>query len=402
MSANSPERFNWNDRQLEDRAKALALRLEGTQQADSYRERRESVLIAVQVALLLLLATTADYVTGPAIIAAAFYVFPVGLAGWRRGPGAGLAAAALAALLNITTEWMHPARPLPNSLVLINQFLHTVILMTIGGLAGLLGEQQHAIAQQRDQITRVVRQLEEDIRAARAIQELLISAPPLLPGVEIGTYLQPARILVGDAIELSLSPEGRLVFVVADVSGKGVPAALAGAALIGMLEDARARYHSPAGTLRYLNQRLVGRLPGEMFVTLFYALLDPERATLTYASAGHDPALLFRRCGGVAELLPTGMVLGVLPDARFEERTLSLAPGDLLFGYTDGITDVPQPTGERLGLERLLALVASSMSLSCPELVRSVARQAIGDEAQPIQDDISLVVVRYLGPPGAG
>lgn len=353
------------------------------------------VRAAVQVALLLGLAAVVDYLIGPASGATRFFVFPVAFAGWKWGWKGGLSAALLAAALDLGVG----LSSFPSGrLVLINQLLNLPAFVAAGGLAAFFGRQQRVVREERDQLASLRLELDESIRAARQIQELLTGPVPVHPSVEVGMLVEPARILGGDTADVSLSADGRLAIAIADVSGRGIPAALASAALIGMLEDAPARYRSPAETLRYLNERLAGRLPEEMFITMFYALLDLERGELTYANGGHDPPFLLSRAGTIEELTLGGMALGINGDQEFEERTLVMRPGDLLFCYTDGITDLRQPTGERLGADRLRALVAGGASLPCPELVNWVMSHAfVGEPVEP-HDDITLVAARYRGP----
>lgn len=272
------------------------------------------------------------------------------------------------------------------------------LLIAVGWVALRLSRQQQSLSEQRDELARLNTHLEEDMRAAREIQELLLAPPPEHHAVEIGIYTQTARILGGDTADLALSPETgagrRMAVTVADVSGKGSPAALAGAVLVGMLDDAPARYTSPAETLSYLNERLAARLPDGLFVTLFHAVLDLDAGVLTYGNAGHDLPLLIRASGAMQELETTGMALGVMADAEFEERTVCLSAGDLLFCYTDGVTDHRAASGERFGRERLLAVLQAGASMPGPELVRTIAGKATGDEE--LQDDVTLVAVRYL------
>ena len=176
------------------------------------------------------------------------------------------------------------------------------------------------------------------------------------------------------------------------------PAALAAAVLVGLLEDAPGRYRSPAETLHYLNSRLAERLPNTSFVTMFYALLDLRTGEMSYSSAGHDPAILFRADGRFEALPATGMVLGVTPAAEYREEKRTLAPGDLVFSYTDGLTDMRNEVGDRLGFERARYLVATRAKLPCSELVEAVVRAA-RDETATAPDDIMLVATRYLGAP---
>jgi len=350
----------------------------------------------VWVVLLLLAATVADYLTGPDINASAFYVLPVAWAGLRRGERIGIVAAFGAVLLNVITEHSHEAQTRATSTLLVNQAARMVVLVGAGAISGRLGGHQRSLTQQRDMMVAVNQQLETEQRDARALQELLIGPLPVHPAVDLGLHVATARILGGDAPDVKLGPGQQLAIALADVSGKGSPAALAGAVLLGLLDDAPDRFEAPGATLEYLNERLETRLPEDMFVTLFYGVLDLTQGRLTYASAAHDPPLVIRASGDVEELPGTGIPLGVFPGQSYSQVTVDLGSGDLLFCYTDGVTDIPQESGDRLGIDRLRVLVRERSGRPCPELVRSVAERATRG-ATEIPDDITLLAVRYLG-----
>jgi len=275
-----------------------------------------------------------------------------------------------------------------------------------------LGRQQRSLAQQRDQlaadrdqiaaqrteVTALHRRLEEDLQAARILQQVLTGSPPTHPAAEIHSSLQAARILGGDTLHLSLGPEEQLAIALADVSGKGSPAALAGAVLVGLLEDAPDRYGSPARLLRYLNDRLESRLPEEMFVTLFYGVLDLRTGTLTYASGAHEPPVLLRAEGQVEKLEAGGFPLGVFPHAEYEGFAVELRPGDAIFCYTDGLTDQVRADGTRIGEEGLHELLAENAQLPCADLLPLTLQRAAGGSTT-LGDDVTVVAVRFLGTP---
>ncbi len=355
-----------------------------------------------QVLALLIAALIADYGTGPFVNAAAFYVFPVALAGWNGGGRVGAVVAAIATGVNALTEWSHPSHPIPEVAIAASAVLRGMVLVVVGMLSAFVARQQKLILEQRDQLAGLYRRLEGEMQATRTIQDLLMLPPPSHPAYEAAVTVQPARILGGDVAALFFNADGRLAVLVADVSGKGGPAALAGAVLIGLLDHAPERSTSPAETLRYLNTRLVERLPDEMFVTLFYGLLDLTRGELTYASAGHEESFLVRASGEVEMLTSTGMVLGVLDDSGVDEAHVSLRPGDLFFAFTDGATDVRVSETDRLGMEGLRQAVLRHAQLPCEALLDELRRTVFSDPAQAA-DDITLLAVRYAGPePGSG
>lgn len=354
----------------------------------------------VFIGFLLAVATVVDYLTGPAVTPAALYLLAVVTAAWQRGIVAGLLVALLAGALNILANRPHPISPLGNITLPLNLSFGFLALVGAAWLGAMAGRQQQLLTEQRDQFAQLNAHLDDELRAARTLQQLLVAPVPQHPAFGIATLIQPALILGGDVVDLVLTPDGRLVCALADISGKGSPAALAGAVLIGLLDDAPERFKSPAATLNFLNERLAKRLPESMFVTMFYALLDLAPGKLTYASAGHDPPLLIRKKSScptaVEELPPTGMVLGALPGEIFEEETVMMRPGDTLLLYTDGLTDVIDAEGERFGPDRLRELAAQQAGATAQEIAKAIADRVV-ETAVHIPDDISMVAIQYLG-----
>jgi predicted ester cyclase len=203
--------------------------------------------------------------------------------------------------------------------------------------------------------------VEQDLRVARSIQQAsLPKEVPELEGWRIATYYQPAREVGGDFYDLFELEEGRVGVVVGDATGKGMPAALVVSAASSMLRAVAQAFHSssPGEVLSRVNETLVARIPSNMFVTCFYAILDPKSATLRYANAGHDLPYL-RRCGGDAEeLRARGMPLGLMLGMIYEEVEISLREGKSVLFYSDGLVEAHDPKGEMFGFPRLRALVA--------------------------------------------
>jgi sigma-B regulation protein RsbU (phosphoserine phosphatase) len=363
------------------------------------KTRLTSVFPPLLFPAILLLAAWVDWAAGPGF-AGVLYVLPVALAGWCWGWFAGIGLALAAAALNLATELASHGAGTVFELAVAESELLFILLMT-GALSAALGRQQQVVLEQRDRLARLNSHLEAELRAARALQNVLSGPPPEHAAMEAGAHLEPARILGGDMVDLALSPGGRLAIAVTDVSGKGSQAALAGAVLVGLLDDAPARFRSPAETLRYLNMRLAPRLPDEMFATMFYGLLDLEAGTLAYAIAGHEPPFLLGASRQVQPLTAAGPALGILPGATYDEETVVLQPGDLLLCYTDGIIDRIRPVDRDQAEQWLRAEVAARTHLPCQELVEAVVRRAAAD-APVVLDDITLVAVRYRGAAGAG
>jgi len=256
------------------------------------------------------------------------------------------------------------------------------------GLAELT--QQH-LGQERIERERVDRELQ----VARDIQ--LGSLPegvPTLAGWQIEPYCQPAREVGGDFYDFYQLGDGRVGFAVGDATGKGVPAALvtvATAAYLGAL--AAASDSSPGRALALANEALFARIPPNMFVTCFYAILDPESGSLTYANAGHDLPYLHRN-GDAEELRARGMPLGMLPGMSYEEGEVFLAEGDCVLFHSDGLVEAHNPMGEMFGFPRLRALVAEhGEDRSLADFLLEELYSFVG-EGWEQEDDITLITLR--------
>jgi serine phosphatase RsbU (regulator of sigma subunit) len=148
-----------------------------------------------------------------------------------------------------------------------------------------------------------------------------------------------------------------------DATGKGVPAALVMSTTCGMLQAVSQTLDSssPGEVLAQVNETLVARIPANMFVTCFYAILDPERGSLSYANAGHDLPYLRRHGGECEELRARGMPLGLMPGMGYEEKEIVLDAGEAALFYSDGLVEAHDPEGEMFGFSRLRSLIASTL-----------------------------------------
>jgi serine phosphatase RsbU (regulator of sigma subunit) len=239
--------------------------------------------------------------------------------------------------------------------------------------------------------------LEQELEVARSIQQAsLPKQVPQLEGWQITPFYQPAREVGGDFYDFHLLSEGRLGVVVGDATGKGVPAALVMSTTLGMLQLAARALGSPSPgeVLAQVNETLVARTPSNMFVTCFYAILDPESGTLRYANAGHDLPYLRRVGGDAEELRARGMPLGLMPGMNYEQKEIVLEDGEAALFYSDGLVEAHDAQGEMFGFPRLRALIAEHGE-----------EQALGDflleelytfveEGWEQEDDITLLTLR--------
>src|SRR5918994_732943 len=243
--------------------------------------------------------------------------------------------------------------------------------------------------------------VEQDLRVARRIQRA--SPPkevPKLEGWQIAPYYQPAREVGGDFYDFHLLPEGRVGLVVGDATGKGVSAALVMSTTCGMLRLAAQSHTSPSQMLQGVNEVLFPNIPSNMFVTCFYAILNPKSGHLIYANAGHDLPYLHRN-GEAEELRARGMPLGLMSKMSYEEKETTLHVGEAALLYSDGLVEAHDPEGEMFGFPRLRALLAEH-SAEEERLVGDFLMEELYSfvgEGWELEDDITLLTLRRSASP---
>jgi serine phosphatase RsbU (regulator of sigma subunit)/predicted ester cyclase len=250
--------------------------------------------------------------------------------------------------------------------------------------------------QRLDQEMRERERIEQELRVARRIQHAsLPEEVPQLEGWQISPYYQPAREVGGDFYDFHLLSEGRLGVVVGDATGKGVPAALVMSTTCGMLQLAARALDSPSPgeVLAQVNETLFARIPANMFVTCFYAILNPKRGHLVYANAGHD--LPYLQHGGEAkELRARGMPLGLMPASSYEEKEIALDAGESILFYSDGLVEAHDPEGQMFSFPRLRALVAEHTEEGAlGEYLLEELYSFVG-EGWEQEDDITLITLQ--------
>ena len=237
---------------------------------------------------------------------------------------------------------------------------------------------------------------ERELELAAAIQrEILPRSLPEIAGVELAAANIPARHIGGDYYDVFALSRGRVGFLVADVSGKGIPAAL----LVSTVHAAVHLQIDQAETIAELVQRIDRHLrrfaATRKFLTLFFGVLEPDTGTLRYVSAGHNPALLIRKNGATDHLDSTGVPVGMLPNSSWKEGTRVMEPGDLLCVYSDGLTEAVNSSDEEYGLDRLSREIESlrdhPAKTLCGEILDSVEQFARG---MPQYDDQTLMFLR--------
>ena len=238
----------------------------------------------------------------------------------------------------------------------------------------------------------------QELEMAWRIQAgILPDGPPKVPGWDLAAKLEPARETSGDFFDFIPLANDKWAIVIADVTDKGLGAAVFMALCSTLIRTYAARYPTlPAIAMSTVNERILSDTRGSLFVTAFYGILEPDIGRLRYVNAGHNPPFLVSTLKGksVDRLTRTGIPLGISQDATWQQKIVKFAPGDMLVLYTDGITEARGPQGTLFGEQRLLELIRANVNRSAQDV-----QQALLTEVQhytgeaPRDDDIALIVM---------
>src|SRR5262245_20658916 len=287
---------------------------------------------------------------------------------------------------------------------------HAMIGLGVALVAALVGlrrsrePNQEEIAAKQPAERRVERErLQAEFGVARRAQlRMLPDAPPSVPGISISAVCHPSKDVGGDLYDFLALPEGKIGVVVADVSGKGVPASLYMTLTKGLLDSIAEYKTDPGEILREVNLRLYDVCKRKTFVTMFLGVIDPGRRTLSYARAGHNPTVIHRPSEGKTWMLKSkGMGLGLnngkIFDHSLKVETILLERGDKLFFYSDGITEAMNEKRDEYGEDRLMTLAERTNGLSA-EQSRDAVMSDVAEFLGPVhpQDDQTLVVLQIL------
>jgi len=268
-------------------------------------------------------------------------------------------------------------------------------------LEATVAERTRELAAKNSALEQAQAQIKAELDLARAVQMAILPARfPATSHCDGAARMIPATAMCGDFYDFIELEDGRIGLVIADVSGHGVPAAFFMAVARTSLRDVAAGHASPGACLAQTNRALCAQNPMDLFVTVFYGVLDPRTGVLRYASGGHNPPYL-RRADGDIEALDgqTGLVLGVMPDVEFPDHTLELRPGDRLVLYTDGLTEAFNAANEPYGSERLIAQLRTNGALAAAPLIERICGSVEGFcGAAPQSDDITLTVIAWDSP----
>jgi serine phosphatase RsbU (regulator of sigma subunit) len=243
-------------------------------------------------------------------------------------------------------------------------------------------------------------QIDEELTAARSLQQsILPDAFPDHEGYTGKAFMRAARMIGGDFYDVFPLENDRVGMMVADVSGKGVPAALFMVLARTVLQDLALRGHSPGECVRRANEQLIARNPLWLFVTVIYGILDVRTGVFTFCNAGHIMPYVLRVNGAVEVVSERASPLvGLIEQARFSDLTITLEPGDGLMMVTDGVGECFNRNGEAFGEQRLLDLIAACangpLENLLDDLVSALDRFSDGIAAS---DDVTVLVLKYRG-----
>ena len=235
-------------------------------------------------------------------------------------------------------------------------------------------------------------------QAADIQRKLLPPHAPNVPGVELAGYNAACRTVGGDYYDFLPYPDGRVALLVGDVAGKGMPAALLMSSLQARVQVLFDDPTDLAKLVTRLNKIITSNCPTNRFITFFIGVLDPSTGELVYVNAGHNPPLLVHKNGSVEKLEGTGVILGILPIAQYEQKSARLDPGDVVVLFSDGVTEAVRPgVDEEFGEDRLADILAELKNEPAQSIIDSINQrvQEFTGGAPPA-DDITLVIAKRL------
>jgi len=252
---------------------------------------------------------------------------------------------------------------------------------------------EHARLVEVEQAERI---LANDLEQAAHIEQALLPArAPYVAGIELAGHNAPSRSVGGDYYDFLPYPDGRVAIALGDVSGKGMPAALLMSSFQARVRVLAEDPPDMAEMMTRLNRATAVSCPSNRFVSFFFSVLDPATGELVYANAGHNPPLIARADGRIESLEDGGVLMGILPSARYEAYHARLYPGDVLLVYSDGVTEAVNPEGEEFEEHRLETVLLAHRGGSPQNIVTAVT-EAVNQftAGAPVADDLTLVVVK--------
>lgn len=318
------------------------------------------------------------------------YLFPLALSALLQPRRITLALVVICVFLH---DWFGPYEHSWGQ-VLSRNFISFAGFMIVALLISRLAEQQRRLSalvrSQRDEL------VNEIMLAAQVQKNLLPQCAPRVAGAELAGRMLPARKVAGDYYDFIELNDGCLGLVIADISGKGVPAGLLMPLVKATLRLEAPRLTESHEVVKSFNQILYDVTDEARYATLFYGKFDPTRRLLQYTNAGHLPGLLYKaQAKETVWLSKGGLVSGLFPAAEYESETVILECGDLLILYTDGLVEAENQQGEQYAQERLQAVVASHLNYNAEELTAAICSSVLDfARTEKLADDLTLLVLK--------
>jgi serine phosphatase RsbU (regulator of sigma subunit) len=309
-------------------------------------------------------------------------------------PFAVVLATALVALVTAQPEpfvtYLRSSWKFPTVMTLIAATVYIVYLYLTATLEKRNLELQRDVASEREQRDLALTELE---RAREVQQGLLPRTLPTIPGFQIASHFEPARVVGGDYFDIIKLSDSKLAVCIADVAGKGISAALLMSNVQATVRAFASDVASPAWVCNRVNAVLCNNLARAKFVTFFYGVLDSALHRFAYCSAGHVPPILVRADGHSQALACEGAVLGVFPDWQYSDSFLELSRGDRLVLFTDGASEACTPEGDEYGEERIAAAAARAVRMSGERILQNLIADVKAFCRFQLTDDLTLLVI---------
>lgn len=353
-----------------------------------FLSRRSRLSRGAFVAALFAGLAVVDIATSPDLSFLVFYLLPVLLASWLLGRRQGLLVSFASVAVWTLDDVLTRVLPAESWVPAWNRAGELAFFVFLAWLAGTLREALEREVRERTE------HLEKDLALAREVQASLLPPPRLEAGAFVAAArCRQARGVGGDAYDLGRLDAGGLYVAVADVSGKGMAAALLMSSFLASLRlILPTRFDRLDLLAGQLSERLLASFGAPRFVTAFVGVI--EGGWLRYVNAGHTPGLVLGPAGQAAPLRSTGTVLGLVPGAAFEERCAPFPPGSLLVLYTDGLTECTNASGEEFGTERVLATAGGAGGTPGAVVEGLLAAASSHSAGEPFGDDITILCVR--------
>lgn len=372
---------------------------------------RHRAWIPFTVAAMLAAIWALDHFTAPLVDLSILYFLPIAYAAW----GSGRCLAVVTAVVADAPGYFDQALLLRThlelpSVAIVNMVVRVLVYLFVAEVTYRLARDSDVLGQDlerlsalnmelksaQEEISIAHSDLEEDLRAASVLQEsVLFFAPPTVSGCQVGAVVRYAEPIGGDYADAGMR-DGRAYICVADISGKGIPAALFTALLEHLVKDAVERGFSPTELVTEIHSVVYRRFPPERFVTLFYAEIEPATGLIEYVNAGHPEGLIYRAGTSQVELAgPTGSLLGAfaLPEG-VRSATNYLEKDDVLTIFTDGAIEARTSTGEQLGDAPIREMIKQYAHLDAQEMADSIVAAIEAITVPGSRDDLTVVCVK--------